>query len=149
MTVFSVYALADDGSVILSRYFTGDVDASELVLFEQKLLVAISFGEEGNNNDKQYCNLSGIAVSYQRFHEITLIICGNVNNGTDEAVCGYLLDIVYEIFMEQSDSKKLLIRNILDTENYSKIMLALDEFAPEGFVESVNPDVINKASKMK
>ena len=149
MTVFSLYALSDDGSVILSRYFTGDVDASELALFEQKLLLSISFGEESNNNNKQYCNISGIAVSYQKFHEITLIICGKVNDGTDESVCGYLLDIVYEIFIEQSDSKKLIIKNILETENYSKIMLALDEFAPEGFVESVNPDIINKASKMK
>lgn len=145
MTLLSFYILDGDGTVLLSKYFTGTHNAIELSKFERSLHRALLF-HEAPLDQKQSFSINSINIAFQKINELIIILCGCDDN--DEYILTILLNVVYHIILENSDNK-LTSKNILESENYSKIMMALEEFAVDGIIESTNAEIINKLSKMK
>jgi len=140
-----IMVLNRQGSVLLSRYLDRSSEGRDLVVFERKLLRALIFIEP--NVQRQFCNVHGFCVCIQKLTgELQLLIGGSEE--TDEMICAVLMDTVQDIFKDQLGGK-LTEKAILETENYGKLMLALDEFACDGIVESTSAEAIGKSAKLK
>ncbi len=71
--------------------------------------------------------------------------------GTDEIDEPILTDILTMIvtIMTENFEGKLLESSFLNSENYAKFQLLLDEVIPQGILETTDYDVVVKMSKLK
>ena len=145
MTVVAVVVVDQEGSVLLSRYMDGGMDPSGLATFERKLLRNLIFAE-ADFTQRQFCEVHGFYVAFQQFEQLTVVLVGH--GDTDELLLSPLLDTVLELLRDQLGSR-LTAKTLLNSENYGKLMLALDELAPQGILETTDVEVISKMAKMK
>ena len=132
------------GAVELSRYLDGRATPNELATFEGKLLRALVFADQ-NFNVRQFCQVHGFHVAFQRLDELTVVLLGS--DGSDEMVLAPVLDSVLDLLREQLG--RCTERSLLNSENYGKVLIALDELASQGILETTDPDTIARISKMK
>jgi len=148
MGLIGFLVLNQEGAVLLSRYVESSVESSALATFERKLLRSLIFSEVDylGYSTRQFLEVSSYSVALQQIGDLVVILVGW--GDADEMVLSSLLDTTLELLRDQLGGK-FTERVLLNSENYGKLMLALDEFAPHGIVETTDVDAIGRFAKMK
>jgi len=135
------------GNILLSRFFDEDFRSIDSATYELKLLEHFRiYFNTMESGIKRCITLGDIQFVMDFTGELYFIIGGR--DFCDEIVLSYVSDSIKVVVTEQLEGKTSESA-FLDSDNYGKVCVALDELVCQGIVENLDTSLVEKLAKLK
>jgi hypothetical protein len=161
MPVHSVFVVHNiSGKILLSRYYDSSSSSYELQLskelqrYHHKLrnsnkrhtLTLSPSSPPSSSSSSTSSTSSEIHVVFQCIQDYVLIVSGT--DDVDETILSSILDSLVSLLMILLD-QKLTESSLANADDYTKLLLCLDEMFPQGIIETLDVDRVQQLIKLK
>jgi len=154
MPVHSVVIVHNiNGKILLSRYYDSSSSSYELQLSKE---LQRYHHKLRNSNKRHTLTLSSssssssssseIHVVFQGIQDYVLIVSGT--DDVDETILSSILDSLVSLLMILLD-QKLTESSLANADDYTKLLLCIDEMFPQGIIETLDVDRVQQLIKLK
>jgi len=158
MPVHSVFIIHNiSGKILLSRYYDSSSSSYELQLSKELQ----RYHHKLRNNNKRHTltlstssspstssssTSSEIHVVFQGIQDYVVIVSGT--DDVDETILSSILDSLVSLLMILLD-QKLTESSLANADDYTKVLLCIDEMFPQGIIETLDVDRVQQLIKLK
>ena len=135
------------GDLLMSRFFDKDLCSNVVsASLELKLLEHFRIYFNRLDSIKRCITLADMHFVMDLVGEVYLIVGGKED--CDEIVISDVIESIKTAITEQLDGK-VLESSLFEPDNYGKISVIVDEVVGNGIIENLDPDIIQKMTKLK
>ena len=163
MPVHSVFVVHNiSGKILLSRYYDSSSSSYELQLSKElqryhhklrnsnkrhTLTLSLSSSSSTSSTSSSTSSTSSeIHVVFQCIQDYVLIVSGT--DDVDETILSSILDSLVSLLMILLD-QKLTESSLANADDYTKLLLCIDEMFPQGIIETLDVDRVQQLIKLK
>ena len=158
MPVHSVYIVHNiSGKILLSRYYDSSSSSYELQLskelqrYHHKLRNSnkrhtLTLSSTSSTTSSTSSTSSEIHVVFQGIQDYVVIVSGT--DDVDETILSSILDSLVSLLMILLD-QKLTESSLANADDYTKLLLCIDEMFPQGIIETLDVDRVQQLIKLK